>query len=324
MSYFLSGSSDLQHMFSAGALSGLASTIVLQPFDLLKTRIQQPEHLRKLPHSPLSPQSTLIFRTARDIIQSDGLLGLWRGTAPSLLRNVPGVALYFTGLTQFRAFLATSPYFAPLRAPSSSYSTSTLPKLTAQGNLIAGAFTRVTVGLLLNPVSVIKARYESSYYSYGSLPQAFIGLIRSGPSEIFRGAIASSLRDAPYAGIFVVFYEQIKSTMSSAVSSAPNSPVVAAVPFSVSAAVNSASAATAGALATLATQPFDVLKTKMQVRSETKYRGVLSTIRAVWQQSGVAGFFVGSTLRMSRKVFSSAIGWAVYEGLLITLRAPTQ
>ena len=127
---------------------------------MLKTRIQQPEHLRKLPHSPLSPQSTLIFRTARDIIQSDGLLGLWRGTAPSLLRNVPGVALYFTGLTQFRGFLATSPYFAPLRAPSSSYSTSTLPKLTAQGNLIAGAFTRVTVGLLLNPVSVIKARYE--------------------------------------------------------------------------------------------------------------------------------------------------------------------
>lgn len=128
--------------------------------DLLKTRIQQPDHLRKFSHSPLSPQSTLIFRTARDIVESDGIRGLWRGTAPSLLRNVPGVALYFTGLNQFRAFLATSPYFAPLRAPSSSYSTSTLPKLTAQGNLLAGAVTRVTVGLALNPFSVIKARYE--------------------------------------------------------------------------------------------------------------------------------------------------------------------
>lgn len=113
--------------------------------------------------------------------------------------------------------------------------------------------------------------------------------------------MASSLRDAPYAGIFVVFYEHIKSMMcklveilvtrssladeaspASAVSSAPNSTVIA-VPFSLSTAVNSASAATAGALATLATQPFDVLKTKMQVRSETKYRGVLSTVRAVWQ-----------------------------------------
>ncbi|KAI0773683.1 solute carrier family 25 member 38 [Fomes fomentarius] len=308
-----------QHLLS-GALSGFASTVILQPFDLLKTRIQQPDHLRKFSRSPLSPQSTLVFRTARDIVESDGLRGLWRGTAPSLLRNVPGVALYFTGLNQFRAFLATSPYFAPLRAPSSSYSTSTLPKLTAQGNLLAGAVTRVTVGLALNPFSVIKARYESSYYSYSSLPQAVLGLLRSGPSEVFRGAVASSLRDAPYAGIFVVFYEHIKSMMSSAVSSAPNATVIA-VPFSLSTAVNSASAATAGALATLATQPFDVLKTKMQVRSETKYRGVLSTVRAVWQQRGVAGFFAGATLRMSRKIFSSAIGWAVYEGVLITMRS---
>ncbi|KAI0751651.1 solute carrier family 25 member 38 [Daedaleopsis nitida] len=311
-----------QHLLS-GALSGFASTIVLQPFDLLKTRIQQPDHLNKLPHSSLSPQSTLIFRTARSIVQTGGYVGLWRGTAPSLLRNVPGVALYFTGLNQFRGFLSTSPHFAPLRTQSSSHSTSTLPKLTAQGNLIAGALTRVSVGLVLNPFSVIKARYESSYYSYGSLSEAFFGLIRSGPSEIFRGAIASSLRDAPYAGIFVVFYEHIKSSLSSAAFSAPNSAAIA-VPFSLSTAVNSVSAASAGALATLATQPFDVLKTKMQVRSETKYRGVVSTVRAIWKQRGIAGFFDGATLRASRKIFSSAIGWAVYEGVLIAIRSPTR
>ena len=38
------------------------------------------------------------------------------------------------------------------------------------------------------------------------------------------------------------------------------------------------------------------------------------------QQRGVAGFFDGSTLRMSRKIFSSAIGWAVYEGVLIAFK----
>jgi hypothetical protein len=38
------------------------------------------------------------------------------------------------------------------------------------------------------------------------------------------------------------------------------------------------------------------------------------------QSRGLAGFFAGSTLRISRKAFSSAIGWSVYEGLLLGLR----
>lgn len=38
------------------------------------------------------------------------------------------------------------------------------------------------------------------------------------------------------------------------------------------------------------------------------------------QQRGVAGYFDGASLRMSRKVLSSAIGWAVYEGLLMFIR----
>lgn len=31
----------------------------------------------------------------------------------------------------------------------------------------------------------------------------------------------------------------------------------------------------------------------------------------------MAGFFDGVSLRVSRKVLSSAIGWAVYEGVLM-------
>lgn len=71
---------------------------------------------------------------------------------------------------------------------------------------------------------------------------------------------------------------------ANAVSSAPNAAGLP-IPISTSAAVNSVSAASAGALATLATQPFDVLKTKMQVRSEVKYRGLLSTVSAIWRVS---------------------------------------
>ena len=76
-------------------------------------------------------------------------------------RNVPGFALYMTGLTQLRTLMAKSPYFARVQSPSAT-STSVLPALTNQGNLIAGATARVAVGFLLNPFSVLKARFEVS------------------------------------------------------------------------------------------------------------------------------------------------------------------
>lgn len=77
-------------------------------------------------------------------------------------RNVPGVALYMTSLTQLRALMATSPYFARVRKHPNTYNTnsSVLPTLTNQGNLLAGATTRVGVGFILNPFSVLKARFE--------------------------------------------------------------------------------------------------------------------------------------------------------------------
>lgn len=47
-------------------------------------------------------------------------------------------------------------------------------------------------------------------YAYQSLTGALVAIGRQGPSELLRGFMASSLRDAPYAGLFIVFYEGIK------------------------------------------------------------------------------------------------------------------
>lgn len=76
-------------------------------------------------------------------------------------RNVPGVALYMTSLTQLRTVMATTPYFQKTASTQGTHSV--LPKLTVQGNLLSGATARVAVGFLLNPVSVLKARFEVNY-----------------------------------------------------------------------------------------------------------------------------------------------------------------
>lgn len=252
--------------------------------------------------------TTIIWRTTKDIIRNEGIKGLWTGTSATLVRNVPGVALYFTSLTYLRSIMAKSPYFSAHQQHSRDSSKTVLPKLSSQGNLIAGATARVGVGFILNPFSILKARFESELHAYRSLSGSLLSIARMGPSELMRGFVASSLRDAPYAGLFVVIYESIKRETTYF------------IPTAYAVGIHSFSAASAGAVATMATHPFDVIKTKMQVRSEDKYRGFTTTVIRIFKQRGAAGFFDGASLRMSRKILSSAIGWAVFEGMLLFMQ----
>ena len=140
------------------------------------------------------------------------LFGLNENYIPSC-RNVPGVAMYMASLTQLRALMARSSHFSifqPRTTSTATGSRSVLPTLTSSGNLVSGAVSRVAVGFLLNPFSVLKARFESNLYEYKSVSQGMRLIMQNGPSELFRGFLASSMRDAPYAGIFLVVYEHIK------------------------------------------------------------------------------------------------------------------
>ncbi|WWD19230.1 hypothetical protein CI109_103688 [Kwoniella shandongensis] len=301
------GSRASHHLLS-GALSGLSSAIVLQPLDLLKTRVQQA--------SNGSSKRKRIGGVVRQVLKDDGVLGLWRGTVPTLVRNVPGVAIYFYSLSSIRNRLSLIPYFSiplvsPLLPPSSatgSKSRSAIVKLSSGGNLVAGAIARTSVGFVLSPITVIKARFESNHYKqYHSIPGALLSLWRTnGLRGFFQGFTATAFRDAPYAGLYLVFYEKWKDFVGK-IHGVPN------------AALHSGSGIMAATLATVLTSPADVLKTRMQV-NPTEHPTIRKAITRVIQERGATGFFSGTSLRISRKAASAAIGWTVYEGLLIFLR----
>ncbi|KAH8921426.1 mitochondrial carrier [Atractiella rhizophila] len=281
------GNKSLRSLYSGG-ISGFVSCVLLQPLDLVKTRVQQTHTIASLPTSALKPS---LYAVSTNIVRSEGVLAFWNGLTPTILRNVPGVSLYFFSLSSLREAFAQVPLFS-LSSTSQPLSTSkkTRPKLTPLGDLLCGSTARTSVGYILMPFTVIKARTESTvaHPPLRSLPAKQI------IKTLWRGSAATALRDAPNAGLFVLFYERLRRQLPPSFLS------------------DFTSSATASALSTLLTTPFDLLKTRLQLYPGT-YR---EAFFKVWRERGVRGFYDGAGLRVARKAGSSAVAWAVYEALI--------
>lgn len=72
-----------------------------------------------------------------------------------------------------------------------------------------------------------------------------------------------------------------------------------------------------GFAATLVTQPFDMLKTRIQL-DPSRYRNFGVSLVKIIQNEGFRGLFSGMLPRLLRKSFSSAISWTVYEEIIRT------
>ncbi|KAF3480245.1 solute carrier family 25 member 38 [Arthroderma uncinatum] len=308
--------------FAAGLFSGLTSSILLQPADLLKTRVQQ------------SGQSSSLIPTIRAILASPNpIRNLWRGTLPSALRTGFGSALYFSTLNTLRQSVAIVKVRTAGETGGSSAAssrTSALPKLSHSANLVTGAIARVSAGFVMMPVTVLKVRYESDYYSYRSLWGAGKDIVRTeGVRGLFSGFGATAIRDAPYAGLYVVFYEQAKRSLAALLR--PAVPVLSqdkggkdttttAQSQPSAAYIHFLSGALAAGLATTITNPFDVIKTRVQLMP-TKYRNMWCAAKLVLRGEGVRGLFGGLSLRIGRKAISSALAWTIYEDLILRAEA---
>jgi solute carrier family 25, member 38 len=291
----------------AGLGSGLLSAILLQPADLLKTRVQQ------------SGASSL-RASFQELWQPPNVIrSFWRGTLPSALRTGFGSALYFTSLNALRQNVAKSNLLRSIGVveQGAGSTSSSLPKLSNLANVTTGAIARASAGFLLMPMTVIKVRYESNLYAYRSIAGAGKDILKTeGLRGFFSGFGATAIRDAPYAGLYVLFYEQLKKRLSilSQRVPVPGKPDVG-MKGSTSASINFGSGVIAAGAATAITNPFDSIKTRIQLKPK-EYRNIIQAGRRMIREDGVKSLFDGLALRMSRKAMSSALAWTLYEELI--------
>lgn len=182
--------------------------------------------------------------------------------------------------------------------------------------MLTGATARVFAGMILMPVTVIKVRYESDLYNYKSIFSASSNIYRGeGLRGFFSGFGATAVRDAPYAGLYVVFYEASKGFLFRWSSNTAGRVGSDSAPTLSNPAINAASGVLAGVTATTLTNPFDAVKTRLQLLPQ-KYGNMLNATTLMLKEDGIKSFFDGLGLRMGRKAISSALAWTVYEELI--------
>lgn len=262
--------------FLAGAFSGTCSTILLQPFDLIKTRMQQ------------FPSLGLI-KVTKDIARNEGLSSFWTGVTPSLWRTVPGIGLHFS----FYHCLSSS------LVPDQS-------GLSSLQSLTVGVLSRVMAGTVLIPATVIKTRWEAAGPVFRYKGQGMMSAARSivrveGVRGLLSGLVPTIVRDAPYSGIYLLFYNKLKQLSSVSELTSSNGRSLGQFVCGIG----------AGCVATIIVQPADVLKTEMQLRQERVSQW--SVVQTVYRDRGLQGFYVGLVPRIVRKSLMSALAWTVYE-----------
>lgn len=248
--------------------------------------------------------------------KSSGLLaGLWRGTVPSALRTGFGSALYFTSLNAIRQQAAKTSKLS--HQTSTATGSSALPTLGNTANLVSGAAARTLAGFILMPLTVIKVRFESNLYSYPSVWAAAKGIrATDGFRGFFSGFGATAMRDAPYAGTYVLVYEMLKPRVGrllTSLSSAEDGQVN--MQSSVASSVNFTSAALAAVTCSIVSNPFDAVKTRIQLQPQSYKHSAQAVVKMV-TEDGFRSLWDGLALRMSRKALSSALAWTVYEELI--------
>ena len=195
---------------------------------------------------------------------------------------------------------------------------SALPRLSNTANLISGAVARTLAGGLLMPLTILKVRFESSFYSYPSIYDAAMDIgRREGLRGFFSGFGATALRDAPYAGTYVLMYEWLKIRLASFVAdeALPSAQGPQNMQGILAGSVNFTSGVVSGAVCSALSNPFDAVKTRIQLQPHI-YRNLWQTGTKMIREDGVKSLLDGLALRMSRKAISSALAWTVYEELI--------
>jgi ornithine carrier protein len=195
-------------LWTTGAFSGVFTSFVLTPIELVKCKIQAPALTPGMAAAHLSPLAVI-----RDIFRHDGFMGFWHGQLGTLIREAGGCAAWFGAKeTVTSLFYKLNAKAAPSAAERETALSQPLP-LWQQA--IAGASAGVSYNFLFFPADTVKSRMQTMPVGGTAVKRTFynegVALWKQhGLRGMYRGCGITCLRSAPSSAFIFMVYDGLK------------------------------------------------------------------------------------------------------------------
>lgn len=283
------GTSPLIPMM-AGAIAGSMEHFCMYPVDTVKTRMQT-----LLPGQPVYNG---VIQAFHSITAVEGIPRLYRGASAVVLAALPSHAIYFATYEGAKEYFGGN---APGHHPVA--------------HAISGACATAAHDACVTPVDVVKQRLQMYGSQYRGVYQTVQTILQKEGAGTFYASYPTTLvMNVPFISAHFVTYEFLKKTLPDILEPNRHHTTDQDLDDDHSPLLHTLAGAGAGALGGLVSNPFDVMKTRIQTQGlPVKMRSFRGAFNHILANEGWAGFTRGLSARMLYFTPSAAICWTTYE-----------
>ncbi|CAF1409680.1 unnamed protein product [Adineta steineri] len=180
------GEYTLPQLFAAGMLSGVFTTVIMAPGERIKCLLQ-------IQHSGHEIKYNGPIDCAKQLYKEGGIRSIYRGTALTLMRDVPATGVYFASYEYLKKALTPEGH----------------SELSALKTLFAGGMAGVANWVVAIPPDVLKSRFQTAPAGkYSGVSDVLRELIRTeGIRSLYKGFTPVMLRAFPANAACFLGYE---------------------------------------------------------------------------------------------------------------------
>ncbi|KAI8771889.1 mitochondrial carnitine/acylcarnitine carrier protein isoform X2 [Biomphalaria glabrata] len=279
--------------FTAGGVGGVCTVVAGHPLDTVKVRLQT----MPKPEPGQAPMFKGTFDCLAKTIRKEGFFGLYKGMAAPITGVAPIFAVCFLGFgigkrIQQKHDDEELTYFQLFKA-----------------GMLAGVFTTVIMAPGERIKCLLQIQQEANVHDRkykGPVDCAKKLYKEGGIRSIYRGSVATLLRDVPASGMYFTSYEWLQHVLTPAGHNRSEMSIGRTLFAGGMAGIFNWSVAI----------PADVLKSRLQTAPHGTYNGLRDVLSHIIKEEGVTSLYKGFTPIMLRAFPANAACFLGYEATM--------